>query len=158
MADLRFTTVKPKAGKFFGSSNANNTVQYCTNRITTQSVDADQYFHIKTNIPNRSDVMYLIEAVGYNYGAAQAIRCAWGGYMYNHQDWGIYNGCLHSPYPGMIAHGQYVSADNFLVIRGYRSYLYFTGFNLNVYQQNPVPITNFAVQTFVLNSNSGAHY
>jgi hypothetical protein len=42
------------------------------------------YVHMKTNIYAQSqDSMYMFEAVGYNYGAASPIRCAWGIYTYS---------------------------------------------------------------------------
>ena len=36
------------------------------------------YIHMLTNIPESTFALYMIEAVGYNYGLAQDIYCTWG--------------------------------------------------------------------------------
>lgn len=91
------------------------------------------YIHFKTNIPISSYIMTVIEAVGYNYGMSAPVRCAWGFYTYG--TYIVTQSLRTSAYTGMTAHGNYVSADNYVCIRGYTSGgSYFNGFVLNGYQ------------------------
>jgi hypothetical protein len=88
------------------------------------------YIHFKTNLGAGIDTMYMIEAIGYNYGNAYAIRCGWG-FQWSYgvaRNIGLQNG-----YPGMSADGVYASSDGYLCIRAYASGHYYNGFMLNAY-------------------------
>jgi hypothetical protein len=118
-----------------------------------------KYIHMKTNILRYSSVMYMIEAIGYNYGTAQSVRCAFTGYMYDLAGQTIYNPTQFTNYPGLTAHGQYLSSDNYLCLRFSAASAYYLGFVLNVYQMNPIQVQHYVlVSDFVTNTTSGAHY
>jgi hypothetical protein len=90
------------------------------------------YFHFKTNVPIVSYIMTMIEMVGYHYGAALPIRCAWGFYTY---EGSIITAAVRtSAYTGMSAHGIYSTADGYVAIRSYAASNYYNGFTLNGYQ------------------------
>jgi hypothetical protein len=89
------------------------------------------YIHFKTNVPNVSYIMTMIEAVGYNYGMARPIRCAWGFYSYDY----LIASVRDTAYTGLSANGVYRSSDGYICIRGYASGgSYFNGFVLYGYQ------------------------
>lgn len=91
------------------------------------------YIHFKTNVPIASYIMTTIEAVGYNYGMAAPIRCAWGFYTYG--TYIVTSSLRNSAYTGLSANGIYASADGNVCIRGYASGgSYYNGFVLNGYQ------------------------
>lgn len=90
------------------------------------------YLHFKTNNPITSYIMTMIEAVGYNYGMAKPVRCAWGFYTYGNTI--VYTN-VRDAYQGMQANGIYASTDGYACIRAYTSGgSYFNGFVLNAYQ------------------------
>lgn len=114
------------------------------------------YIHFKTNIWYDEDAMYMIEAVGYNYGAASPIRCAWGFYMYGGS---LYQSGVANIYGGMNADGMYVSSDNRICIRAYAGGHYYSGFTLNAYACR-LDTTHHQVQILAAsqNSTSGNYY
>lgn len=123
---------------------------------------ASSYVHMKTNIPENSYEMWMIEAVGYAYGSSgRPIRNAWVFYCYPPAGGTSYIG-LHQAstgqgtYDGGTADGAYDSSDGFVTLR-YSGGMYYTGFILNAYPtrygQRKVQITEYAQ-----NSTSGAHY
>lgn len=93
------------------------------------------YLHYKTNIPKQTDIMFMLEAVGYSYAGAQAIRCSWCGYSYS-RSYTILNSGVHTAYPGLTAHSMYYSADGFVVIVAYGA-VYCSGWTFNSYALNP---------------------
>jgi hypothetical protein len=114
------------------------------------------YLHFKTNLGGGIDTMYLIEAVGYNYGNAYAIRCGWG-FQWSYgvlRNLGLQNG-----YPGMNADGAYASSDGYLCIRAYAGGHYYNGFMLNAYATR-TDTTHYAVTITAgsQNSTSGNYY
>lgn len=123
---------------------------------------ATTYIHIKTNIARYSGVMYMIELNGYNYGHAQAIQCAFTGYMYDdgsRPGITIYNPTQFQAYPGLTADGQYLSSDNFLVLRCFKSDVTYANFSMDCYQTNPITSTvSPQVTAIAVNNTSGAHY
>lgn len=122
MANLNSSTgVYPEGGGYLQ--------QYNIFSVANLSSGGGQYIHMKTNIPHQSYVMIMIEAVGYNYGTAAPIRCAWNFYTYT----SFFGSLQTSAYNGMSAHSHYISSDSKVVIVGYASSLYYCGFTLNVY-------------------------
>ena len=104
--------------------------QYGIFSVANLSASGGQYIHMKTNISHpSSNLMIMIEAVGYNYGVAAQIRCAWNFYSYAYQISNVQT----SGYNGLTANNIYISSDNKYVIVGYASSLYYCGFTLNVY-------------------------
>jgi hypothetical protein len=110
------------------------------------------YVHLKTNVPKSRNAMWMIEFVGYAYGAAQNIRSA----IVFHTSVGtIYNVGAQNIYPGLTPQAVYSSADNFAVIRVNASF-YFTGFVINAYSTAPyTPNEPFTITAASQNSNSG---
>lgn len=105
-------------------------IRYGIFNAANLSNTAGSYFHMKTNIGAPStNKMIMLEAVGYNYGAAAPIRCSWNFYSYAY----VIGNTQTSTYNGMTAHSIYVSSDNKYVIVGYASSLYYCGFTLNSY-------------------------
>lgn len=115
------------------------------------------YVHLKTNIPLSQYTMATIEAVGYNYGNAAPVRCGWGFYTYGSY---IYSTYVQNAYNGLTAHGVYASTDNYVVLRGYASYMYFLNFTLNQYTTPPSQGAGFDVQILAeaYNTNSGSAF
>lgn len=116
----------------------------------------DNYFHYKTNIP-LNYTMCMIEAIGYAYGAGQAIRSAWCFYTYAPAN-DVINVGLQNTYGGMSAHGVYKSSDGYAVIRAYCP-SYYSGWIFNAYCLNPTGY-NFQVSILasVQTSNTGNYY
>lgn len=97
--------------------------------FTTCITTSNTYYHMKTNIPNASYVMIMLEAVGYNYSNGLPLRCSWNIYSYSYQISNVNNG----NYGGATADGVYISGDGYYVIRLYSGSLYYCGFTINVY-------------------------
>ena len=122
---------------------------------TTSS--SPSYIHMKTNIYGPgNDGMYMLEAVGYNYGAAAPIRCSWGLYCYNNT---LYQTGVANIYSGMNADGIYLSSDNYVTIRAYASTHYFNGFTINAYATRlDTAHTNVTITAVAHASESGNYY
>lgn len=123
---------------------------------TTRVYGGDNYFHYKTNL-TMSNVMCMIEAVGYSYGANAAIRSSWCFYPYSGTN-SIINDGLSNTYGGLTAHGIYKSADGYVVIRAYCP-SYYSGWVLNAYTVNPGGYnSSVSISASVQTSNSGNYY
>lgn len=116
------------------------------------------HLHLKTNIARYSSVMYMIEAVGYSYDRTQSIQCAFTGYMYHLVPTTIHNPTQFQAAPGLVADGQYLSSDNFLVLRFSSTAAAYAAFVLNCYQMNPVGKVNPQVTAVLHNTNAGAAF
>lgn len=114
------------------------------------------YLHFKTNLGNNIDTLYMIEAVGYNYGNAYAIRCGWG-FQWSYGV--VRNVGLQNGYSGMNADGVYASSDGYLCIRAYAGGHYYNGFMLNAYATR-TDQTHYqvSIQAGSQNSTSGNYY
>ena len=105
----------------------------------------NSYFHYKTNI-TMSNIMIMIEALGYAYGAGQAIRSAVCFYAYAGTGSVISIG-TGNVYGGMTMQGAYTSTDGYACFYTY-SPSYYSGWVFNAYTLNPtgydynVTITN----------------
>lgn len=148
----------------YGTSNGLANIQLDFARCWSQANFGTCFFHMKTNIAVKSDIMIMIEAEGYNYGTSQPIRCAWTHYLYNSASVGnIYNPSQHtSTYPGLQAERQYASTDGFLVIVGTASSSYYCGFNLSAYLLSPGNTNNsgqtIAITAYTVVNTTGAQY
>ena len=114
------------------------------------------YIHFKTNLGGGIDTMYMIEAIGYNYGAASPVRCAWG-FQWSY---GVARNIgLQNQYSGMNADGVYASSDGYLCIRAYAGGHYYNGFILNAYATR-TDTTHYQVSITASsqNSTSGNYY
>lgn len=111
------------------------------------------YVHLKTNVPKSRNTMWMIEFVGYAYGAAQNIRSA----ICFHTSGGtIYSVGTQNIYPGLTPQAVYSSVDNYVVIRVTSGSMYFTGFVVNAYSTAPYsPNEPFVITAVSQNSNSG---
>ena len=137
-------------------SNGGYLSQYVAGHCQTQDGTATKV-HIKLNLPKTSlySAMVMIEAVGFAYGSAQAIRSSWCFYQYLST---LYSVNVNNVYPGMNAEAVYYSTDNFVCLRGGLSG-YFSGFVLNAYVNAGdgagIPIS---VQAQAWNTNAGNFY
>lgn len=112
------------------------------------------YLHLKTNIPVSSgrNTMWLVEFVGYAYGAAQNIRA---GIVFHTSGGIIYHTGAQNSYPGLTPQAVYVSSDGYAVIRVTAAF-YFTGFVINAYSTAPyTPNEPFRILAVAQNNNSG---
>lgn len=110
------------------------------------------YLHLKTNVPVSRNTMWMIEFVGYSYGAAQNIRSA---ICFHTTSGAIYNVGAQNIYPGLTPQAVYKSVDNFAVIRVFAAF-YYTGFVVNAYSTAPyAPNEAFRITAVSQNSNSG---
>jgi hypothetical protein len=116
----------------------------------------DLFIHYKTNIPFGGWSMFNIEAVGYNYGTGQAIRCNWCCHIsYGN---GFYSQELSQIYPGLSANRIYNSTDGYVVIVATGGSMYFAGWSLNAYTLNPTgPFTVTILASVQTASNSNAY-
>ena len=113
----------------------------------------DTYFHYKTNIPLSSFVMFMIEAIGYAYGANAPIRASWVGYSYLY----LANANTATVYGGLTAHGVYTSSDSYICIRA-NAAPYFSGWCFNAYTLAAGNGFNVQFTSVSQNSNSGNYY
>jgi hypothetical protein len=95
---------------------------------------SNRHLHFKTNVQRGQNQMIMIEAVGYNYGTGQPIRCSWAWYSYGVDNL-LYNVALHNLYNGLVPNAVYHSTDNFVCFSAGLKNLYFTGMVLNAYAQ-----------------------
>jgi hypothetical protein len=130
-------------------------VQYSAGWFNTTDTSSSKV-HIKTSVPRQSSgTMATIEAVGFAYGAAQAIRCAWSFYQWNNT---LYSIGLEQIYPGLTPEAVYYSSDNFVCLRGAMT-SYFSGFQLNVYCANGDGVGNpITFPAIVTNNVTGNHF
>jgi hypothetical protein len=117
------------------------------------------YIHMKLNLGPSIDTMYMIEAVGFNYGNGTMIRCAWG-FQWSYGPAGyIANVGLQNIYGGMSAHGVYKSTDGYCVIRAYANSHYYNGFMLNGYAtRTDTTHYQLSVTAAVQTDNAGNYY
>ena len=114
------------------------------------------YIHMETNITHpSSNIMFMLEAVGYCYGTSNPVRCSWNCYSYAY----IISNTNNTNYTGMSADGVYYGSAGYVVIRAYTSSPYYLGFTLNSYMvagngaQQPMSIRRVSQ-----NSTSGVFY
>ena len=112
--------------------------------------------HIKLNVPTLDGSMWMIEAVGYNYGSQQSIRGAWCWYSY--PDSGIGWVGLQTVYPGLTPAGVYSSTDGYVVLRGTFVSSYFTGFVLNGYSSRDGLVNEASVLGYTFISSAANQY
>lgn len=136
-------------------SGAGYLSQYGIAQLST--TDNFTKIHIKTNIPRETaGIMVTIEAVGFAYGAAQAIRSSWCLYQWQSA---LYSIGVSNVYPGLVAEAVYYSADNYVCLRGSAGSSYFTGFALNAYvNAGDGPGRPVSVLTWDWNNNAGNFY
>jgi hypothetical protein len=142
-----------KGGTGIYPENGGYLQQYSIFNVANLS-SSGTYIHMKTNIPHQSGLMIMIEAVGYNYGTAAPIRCAWNMYSYTYQISNVQN----SAYNGMSAYSVYISSDNYYVIVGYASSMYYNGFTLNAYNSAGTGIGFITQITSAAQTSSTSYY
>lgn len=122
------------------------------------------YIHMKTNIIGANGGnMWMIEAIGYNFGNAAPVRCSWGFHISTYgapyTNGYLYNIGLRNQYTGMNAHGVYIASDGYIVIRAYAATQYYNGFTLNAYStRSDVTQTNISIISSIQTSDSGNYY
>jgi hypothetical protein len=112
------------------------------------------YVHFKTNVSANTEKIFMIEAIGYNYGGASAIRAAWG--VYTTGGGGTTPKGLQT-IAGLTADGVYTSSDGYACIRAYAGSLYFAGWILNAHV-HPSYSVNITITAASQNSTSGNYY
>lgn len=112
--------------------------------------------HIKTDIPKGTPgFMVMIEAVGFAYGSAQAIRAEWCFYQWESV---LYSTGFQAIYPGLTPTAVYFSTDNYVCLRGTWA-SYYSGFTLNAYVGNADrPGTPIGILDVSANTNTGNYY
>lgn len=113
----------------------------------------DNYWHYKTNIALGTYVMGMVEAIGYNYGSGNPIRCAWTFYSYTY----LAQPSTQNYYNGLTAHGVYVSSDSYICLRATGS-PYFSGWVFNATTLAAGNGTQISFTAVSRNSNSGNYY
>lgn len=142
------------------SENTNTaTVQLALRHTVTYS--GGSYYHFITNIPNNSNRMFMIEAIGYTYGNAQAVRCAWSGYPYGPSN-AVINNQVRSIYGGLTPYNAYYGntgdANGFVCIKASTS-SYFSGWIFNGYTPSPGGYGfQIRITGFTQNTDSGNFY
>jgi hypothetical protein len=110
------------------------------------------YLHLKTNVPISRNTMWLVEFVGYAYGASTNIRA---GIVFHTSGSVIYRVGAQNIYSGLTPQAAYASSDGYVVIRVNASF-YYTGFVINAYSTAPYsPNEKFRILAVSQNSNSG---
>ena len=113
------------------------------------------YVHFKTNVSTSTEKIFMLEAIGFNYGTGQAIRCSWGVYTTGGGG-AVHKGLQTST--GLTADGVYASSDGYACIRAYNgSSLYFAGWILNGHVHPSYSVT-LAITASSQNSTSGNYY
>jgi hypothetical protein len=113
------------------------------------------YIHMETSITQpSSNIMMMLEAVGYNYGGSNPIRCSWVFYSYS-----SVIGATNTAYSGMNADGVYYTSAGYVAIRAYAASPYYIGFTLNAYPTaGNGGGTVISIRRSSQNSTSGAYY
>lgn len=110
------------------------------------------YLHLKTNVPVSRNTMWMIEFVGYAYGASTNIRA---GIVFHTSGGTIYHVGAQNTYPGLTPQAVYTSGDGYAVIRVTAAF-YYTGFVINAYSTAPYsPNEPFSILAVAQNNNSG---
>jgi hypothetical protein len=122
----------------------------------SNGASSGNYVHMETTITQpSSNIMMMIEAVGYNYGTSLPVRCAWYFYSYAYALGGGNNGT----YTGLSADGIYYTSAGYVAIRAYTSSPYYLGFTLNAYPAaGNGGGTIIGIRRVSQNSTSGAYY
>lgn len=159
MSDIKVNRLATGVENAFSYSASNLSIQF--NIYDTRLYGGGGYLHLKTNIPKNSNRMFMIEAVGYNYGQGQNIRCAHCGYPYSGSGT-IISSQSSTLYPGMTADGLYYSSDDYVVLRYNTSSTYYWGCTWNAYSANPSAnghqVEVLAFSGTAGNSEAGAYY
>lgn len=103
------------------------------------TINSGGYMHMKTNIPNKSSIMFHIQAEGYNYGKQRPIDSVWTGYTYSGWD-DVLNAHARDYADGIdiqriwnspVKFGTYISSDNYVTLVAYSTTWYYAGFLLH---------------------------
>ena len=129
--------------------------QYGIYAVNTTS-GGGAYLHFETNlgVPS-SNVMVMVEAIGYCYGTAKPIRFAWNSYTYAYAIGNVAN----TNYNGASSDGIYYGSSGYLCLRAYLPGQHYACLILNAYMvagngyQQVVSIRRCSQ-----NSNSGSYY
>lgn len=114
------------------------------------------YIHFKTNVSTSTEKIFMLEAIGFNYGTGQAIRCSWGVYTTGGGS-AIHKGLQTFSSTGLTADGVYASSDGYACIRAYATSHYFNGFVLNGHVHPSYSVT-LSITAANQNSTSGNYY
>lgn len=114
------------------------------------------YYHFKTNM-TMTNIMFMIEAIGYAYAVGTPIRCCWTGYAYSPTN-DIYRYSGHTAYTGLTPNGVYKSSDGYVCLRA-QGYDYYVGFVFNSYMVAPGGYgMDVQITASAFNSTSGNYY
>lgn len=138
-------------------SKSSRRMKYGVARLTTTD-GSKSYWHVKTNAP-MSNIMIMLEFVGYAYGAGSNVRAAACTYAYSSSDNVINNFYRQaSGYTGLTTEAWYKSSDGYATLRCSAAN-YFMGCVVNAYTVAPAG-SNFdlQIQAIAQNTDSGAFY
>jgi hypothetical protein len=115
------------------------------------------WLHIKTNIPCSQNIMFEIEAKGYQYSGGQTILSYWCGYAYGGTGSVISNSVTNLG-GASIAYSSYTSSDGYVVLLCNIAVYYF-GMVLNNVTANPTGQGfNMSVLSYTQTNSSSAAY
>lgn len=109
------------------------TAQVKRDFLTYNNAGNNGPIQIKLNIQNNSMIMYRFVVEGYNYGTGNDINSMVCGYTYIS---GLIN-TSSTNYSGGLSISQYISSDNYLVIKLTGASYYYTGFSVSGWFVNP---------------------
>jgi hypothetical protein len=114
------------------------------------------YLHIRTSVFHDEDTMWMVEAVGYNYGTSSPVRCSWGFYVYGNT---IYQSGVADIYGGLNANGIYSASNGHVCLRATAASFYYLGITLNVYAcRLDTTHKNVSIVAISQNSTPGNYY
>ena len=137
------------------TSIESNFIQYGIYAVNTVT-GGGSYLHLETNygVPS-SNVMVMVEAVGYCYGTAKPIRFAWNSYTYAY----AIGNAANTNYNGASSDGIYYGNSGYLCLRAYLPGQHYTCLILNSYMvagNGAQQVTS--IRRSSQNSTSGTYY
>ncbi len=132
--DLKVTGNIITDGRINGSSSPSRQVQrdFLFWNTTIRNINP---IHIKTNIKEKSSIMYRILVEGYNYGTGKIINSDICGYTY--VSWEEIGHSSSNNYAPGVSISQYYSSDEFVVIKLSHTDSYYMGFGVSAWFTNP---------------------
>lgn len=112
------------------------------------------YIDMKTNLTYNQSGIWMIEAVGYNYGTSAVVRSAWSFSISS----GIESLSLNDMASGITAKTAYISSDNYVVLKVNATDMYFLGFVLNAYTFFPDWSKSIQITAAAQSATSGRYY
>ena len=140
-----------------GGTKTGNDSKRCLYWFATGTGGA-YYLHLKTNMAVGNYFMGTIEAEGYNYGASAPVKATWCYYSPGWDPSTLYSVGYKNHYTGFTADLVYRSSDNYIVLRGYTSNIYYLGFVINSFTSSPIGFFDVNITASAIRSDTGNQY